>query len=117
MAMTFTYDETGPIWKIIAVWTCDASGDAAATTKKITGSLIKGVTDPGAAGQGGVFRIAEPHPMAKPSTTAKRMRTALCLAPACHPLKPVAASRPAGRGIAARWPGFSINRSVVEQTN
>ena len=49
MAMTFTYDETGPIWKIIAVWTCDASGDAAATTKKITGSLIKGVTDPGAA--------------------------------------------------------------------
>ncbi len=47
-AMTFSYDETGPIKKIIAAWTSDdAAGTVSAATKKISGSLIKGVTDPG----------------------------------------------------------------------
>jgi len=48
MAMTLTYDDTGPIKKIIATWTSSAAGAAAATTKPISGFLIKGVTDPGA---------------------------------------------------------------------
>ena len=46
--MTFTYDDQGPIRKVFASWTSDSSGDAAATTKKIIGTLLKGVTDPGA---------------------------------------------------------------------
>lgn len=46
--MSFTYDELGSIRKIIADWTSDASdGTASGTTKKITGELIKIVTDPG----------------------------------------------------------------------
>ncbi len=48
-SVTFTYDETGPIKKIIADWVSDdAAGTASSTTKKIVGRLIKGVTDPGA---------------------------------------------------------------------
>lgn len=48
--MTFTYDELGPIRKIIAEWVSDDStGAATGTTKKITGTLIKVSTDPGAA--------------------------------------------------------------------
>ena len=49
-SMTFTYDEVGTVRKIIAAWTSDdAAGTASGTTKKIVGTLIKGVTDPGAA--------------------------------------------------------------------
>lgn len=49
-SMTFTYDELGGIRKIIADWVSDdATGAVSGTTKKITGQLIKGVTDPGAA--------------------------------------------------------------------
>lgn len=49
--MTFTYDDTGPIHKIIADWTSDsATGAVSGETKKITGTLIKGVTNPAAAG-------------------------------------------------------------------
>jgi len=46
MAVTFTYDEIGPIHKMIVAWTSDASGDAAGTSKKITGEVIKGQTNP-----------------------------------------------------------------------
>jgi hypothetical protein len=45
--MTFTYDETGPIKRIIVDWTSDDSaGTASGSTKKITGTIIKLVTDP-----------------------------------------------------------------------
>ncbi len=48
-SMTFTYDDLGGIRKIIADWVSDDStGAVSGTTKKITGTLIKGVTDPGA---------------------------------------------------------------------
>ena len=46
MAMVFTYAETGPINEIIGTWTSDGSGDASAATKKISGWLIAGETDP-----------------------------------------------------------------------
>lgn len=53
MAITFTYDDgadgtgfRGNIRKVIADWTSDGSGDAAGTTRKIVGTLIKAVTDP-----------------------------------------------------------------------
>lgn len=47
--MTFTYDDEGAIRKVIADWVSDdATGAVSGTTKKITGTLIKGVTDPGA---------------------------------------------------------------------
>lgn len=50
MAMTFTYHDSPeyPVKKIVCDWTSDADGDAAATTKKVRGRLIKGVTDPSA---------------------------------------------------------------------
>ena len=49
-SMTFTYDETGPIKKIKIDWLSDSSaGTASGTTKKISGRLLKGVTDPGSA--------------------------------------------------------------------
>lgn len=48
-SMTFTYDDSGHIRKVIADWTSDsATGAVSGTTKKIVGTLIKGVTDPGA---------------------------------------------------------------------
>ena len=48
-SMTFTYDDLGAIRKVIADWVSDsATGAVSGTTKKITGQLIKGVTDPGA---------------------------------------------------------------------
>lgn len=48
-SMTFTYDDLGAIRKIIVDWTSDsATGAVTGTTEKITGTLIKGVTDPGA---------------------------------------------------------------------
>lgn len=49
-AMTFTYDKLGPIKKIIVDWTSDdTTGAVSGTTAKVTGELIKGVTDPGSA--------------------------------------------------------------------
>jgi len=49
-SMTFTYDTTDKIRKVIAEWVSDdAAGTAAGTTTKIVGTLLKGVTDPGAA--------------------------------------------------------------------
>jgi hypothetical protein len=53
MAVTFSYDdgydkngERGLIRKVIASWTSDGSGDAAGTSAKINGELLKGVTNP-----------------------------------------------------------------------
>lgn len=47
-SMTFTYDETNGIRKIIADWVSDsATGAVTGTSKKIVGELIRGVTDPG----------------------------------------------------------------------
>ena len=46
--VTFTYDEIGPIKRIIVDWESDASGDADDVSRKISGTLIKGVTNPGA---------------------------------------------------------------------
>lgn len=46
-SMTIQYDDRGPIRKIIADWVSDdATGAVSGTTKKITGTLLKGVTDP-----------------------------------------------------------------------
>lgn len=55
-AMTFTYDEGydaagnfGGVKKVLISWTSDDStGAVTGTTRKIVGTLIKGVTDPGA---------------------------------------------------------------------
>lgn len=48
-SMTFTYDDLGSIRKVIVDWLSDdASGAVSGTTAKITGTLIKGVTNPGA---------------------------------------------------------------------
>ena len=48
-SMTFTYDDIGKIRKVIADWTSDdTTGAVSGTCKKITGTLIKGVTDPSA---------------------------------------------------------------------
>jgi hypothetical protein len=47
--MTLTYDDQGPIKKIILDWTSHTDGTGTVTTKKIIGSLIKGITDPGTA--------------------------------------------------------------------
>lgn len=53
MPMTFTYDDghdkdgaKGPIRTVVASWTSDGSGDAAGTSSKINGELLKGVTNP-----------------------------------------------------------------------
>lgn len=53
MAMTFAYDDghdkdglRGRVRTVTASWTSDGSGDAAGTTKKINGRLLKGVTNP-----------------------------------------------------------------------
>lgn len=48
-SMTFTYDDLGDIRKVIAAWVSDdATGAVSGTSKKITGSLIKAITDPSA---------------------------------------------------------------------
>ena len=48
--MTFSYDDAGPVKKIKIDWLSDSSaGTASGTTKKISGRLLKGVTDPGTA--------------------------------------------------------------------
>jgi len=48
-SMTFTYDEIGKIRKVIADWTSDdTTGAVTGTSKKIIGTLIKAITDPGA---------------------------------------------------------------------
>ena len=48
-SMTFTYDDIGGIRKVIADWTSDdTTGAVSGTCKKVTGTLVKGVTDPGA---------------------------------------------------------------------
>ncbi len=47
-ASTITYDEQGTIRKVIIDWTSDdTTGAVTATTKKITGQLLKVITDPG----------------------------------------------------------------------
>lgn len=54
MAMTFTYDNGsdrlggggGAIRTVTAAWTSDGSGNATATTGKIVGTLLQGVTNP-----------------------------------------------------------------------
>ena len=49
MVATVTYDESDTINVINIVWLSDdAAGTWSATTKKISGSLLAGVTDPGA---------------------------------------------------------------------
>lgn len=46
--MTFDYHDIGAIRKLVATWTSDDATGAVSgtTTKKIVGSLIKGITDP-----------------------------------------------------------------------
>jgi len=48
-SMTFTYDDIGSIRKVIVDWVSDsATGAVSGTSKKITGTLLRAVTDPGA---------------------------------------------------------------------
>lgn len=49
MAMTITYEGSGLIRTIVAAWTSDSNGDASGTTRRISGRLIKGRTNPDAA--------------------------------------------------------------------
>lgn len=46
MAATFTYDETGPIKKILMAWTSTGAGSALGISKKIVGRLLRVVTVP-----------------------------------------------------------------------
>lgn len=53
MPVTFTYDDGwdkngshGSIRTVVASWTADGSGNAAGTSLKINGELLKGVTNP-----------------------------------------------------------------------
>jgi len=48
--MTFTYREDNNILRVIADWTSDADGNADGATKDIAGRLVKGGTNPAAAG-------------------------------------------------------------------
>lgn len=58
-ASTITYDETGPIKKILIDWTSDdTTGAVTATTKKISGTLLKVITDPGTAAPTANYDIA-----------------------------------------------------------
>ena len=46
-AMTFAYDDVGTVKKIVIDWLSDdATADASFDTKKISGFLLKGVTNP-----------------------------------------------------------------------
>lgn len=58
-SMSFLYHEIGSVRKIVADWVSDdTTGGVAGTTKKISGTLIKGVTDPGAAAPTDNYDIA-----------------------------------------------------------
>ena len=58
-AATITYDETGPIKKVLISWTSDdTTGAVTATTKKIVGYLLKGVTDPSATAPTNAYDVA-----------------------------------------------------------
>lgn len=65
-SMTFTYDDgadgsgvTGGIRKVLVSWTSDdTTGAVTGTTMKIVGTLIKAVTDPGAAAPTANYDIA-----------------------------------------------------------
>ncbi len=65
-AMTFSYDSGydgdgryGGIHKVIVDWTSDdTTGAVTGTTRKLVGTLIKGVTDPGAAAPTANYDIA-----------------------------------------------------------
>jgi len=57
--MTLTYDTTGPIKRILASWTSDdTTGAVSGTTRKVSGYLLRGVTDPGAAAPTASYDIA-----------------------------------------------------------
>jgi hypothetical protein len=57
--MTFTYDESGHVRKVIADWVSDdTTGAVSGTTKKIVGQLVKVVTDPGSAAPTDNYDIA-----------------------------------------------------------
>lgn len=57
--MTLTYDTTGPIKRIIADWTSDdTTGAVSGTTVKVSGRVIKAVTDPGATAPSANYDIA-----------------------------------------------------------
>jgi hypothetical protein len=58
-AMTFTYDVTGPIKKILASWTSDdGDGTVSGSTKKVSGYVVAAVTDPGTAAPTANYDIA-----------------------------------------------------------
>lgn len=46
-AMTFAYDDEGPVRRVVVDWTSDdGTGAVSGTTRKIVGALVRGVTDP-----------------------------------------------------------------------
>lgn len=53
--MAITYDRSGDghgnkgVIRVIYDWTSDSGGDAAATSEKVVGRLVKAITDPGSA--------------------------------------------------------------------
>ena len=58
-AMTFAYDNLGSLRKVIVSWTSDdATGAVTGTTAKITGRLVKTITDPGTAAPTDDYDIA-----------------------------------------------------------
>lgn len=58
-AMTFAYDNLGSLRKVIVSWTSDsATGAVTGTTAKITGRLVKTITDPGTAAPTDNYDIA-----------------------------------------------------------
>ncbi len=58
-SMTFTYDNLGTLRKVIVDWTSDdTTGAVSGTSKKITGTLIKAITDPSATAPTANYDIA-----------------------------------------------------------
>lgn len=58
-SMSFLYHEVGTIRKIVADWVSDdTTGAVTGTTKKISGELIKAVTDPGATAPSDDYDVA-----------------------------------------------------------
>lgn len=58
-SMTFAYDDIGGIRRITADWVSDsATGAVTGTTRKIVGTLIKGLTNPGATAPSDNYDIA-----------------------------------------------------------
>ena len=62
-AMTFAYEESASIRKVTVSWTSDSqTGGVAGSSKKVSGSIVKIVTDPGSAAPSADYDIVITDP-------------------------------------------------------